>query len=235
MEAATKCNVVGCGKPHAARGLCESHYKRLRRHGHIDATRPSDWGRRSKHPLYSIWKTLFRNNGGPNVSQAWRDFWTFVEDVGERPSLDHDIGRKDAKMQFSKENCYWRKKRIVWSEGNVSAQKIAYHRMYYAVNRDKVQDYDMRKNFGISFETYRAMLDAQGGVCAICKRVDPNIDQKTGNRRRLAIDHCHTSGKVRGLLCGPCNASLGGFRDDIAVMETAIAYLKRHGSSEPPA
>ncbi|MCY1447865.1 Recombination endonuclease VII [compost metagenome] len=63
------------------------------------------------------------------------------------------------------------------------------------------------------------MYDAQAGVCKICGRPD---DTKRG---MLQIDHCHTTGKVRGLLCHHCNILLGNARDDVAILEKAIAYL----------
>jgi len=71
----------------------------------------------------------------------------------------------------------------------------------------------------LSVEGYKAMLAAQNEVCAICLGVD--ID------RRLAIDHDHETGVVRGLLCLGCNRLLGRFKDDPALFERAAAYLRR--------
>jgi hypothetical protein len=62
------------------------------------------------------------------------------------------------------------------------------------------------------------MLDEQGGVCALCR--DPA-------KESLVIDHCHTTGSVRGLLCHHCNVGLGFLRDDPDVMAAAIEYLRR--------
>jgi hypothetical protein len=70
-------------------------------------------------------------------------------------------------------------------------------------------------------EEYDALLDEQGHVCAICGGDD--------GERNLAVDHCHTSGVVRGLLCSNCNKALGLLRDDTARLAAAIAYLKRPG------
>lgn len=60
----------------------------------------------------------------------------------------------------------------------------------------------------------------QKGCCAICKR------HQTEFKKRLNIDHCHTTGVVRGLLCQTCNTSLGGFKDNVKNLESAISYLK---------
>lgn len=76
------------------------------------------------------------------------------------------------------------------------------------------------KRYGITTDDYTRMFEAQGGGCAICKR--PPTD------RRLAIDHCHTTGKVRGLLCGPCNVSLGQFGDNPRTLLEAAKYLLKH-------
>lgn len=85
-----------------------------------------------------------------------------------------------------------------------------------------------RYNYGISRREYEAMLRAQGGGCAICG-AEPTLE-KGG---RLYVDHCHTTGAIRGLLCQPCNQGLGQFRDTPALLEAAIAYLQRAQSDIP--
>lgn len=66
-----------------------------------------------------------------------------------------------------------------------------------------------------------AMCDAQGGVCAICMKVDPD-------GHNLSVDHDHTTGAVRALLCKPCNIGLANFREDQDALIAAAAYLKTH-------
>src|SRR2546426_11979458 len=68
-------------------------------------------------------------------------------------------------------------------------------------------------------DEYVAMLEAQGGVCAICK--------EKPRRSRLAVDHIQGTDEVRGLLCNLCNPALGLFKDDPDRLEAAIKYLKR--------
>lgn len=67
-------------------------------------------------------------------------------------------------------------------------------------------------------EEFDALSAIQGNVCAICGGTD--------KKKRLAIDHDHSSGQIRGLLCGKCNASLGLFRDSVDILRSAIKYLK---------
>ena len=71
--------------------------------------------------------------------------------------------------------------------------------------------------YGISLAQYDEMLRGQGGVCKICKKPSER------SRRRLAVDHCHITGKIRGLLCGSCNTKLG-FLEKFS--KEIIEYLK---------
>src|SRR6202034_3210108 len=74
----------------------------------------------------------------------------------------------------------------------------------------------IEKTYGLTEEGYYALLDAQGGVCAIC-----HGECRMG--KRLAVDHDHATGRVRGLLCGPCNVGLGNFQDDVMRLKAAEA------------
>lgn len=96
----------------------------------------------------------------------------------------------------------------------------------YKHGRSKTKEYDlelhMKRNYGLSFKEYDSMLQKQNGVCAICLSPPPDHHKK-----RLNIDHCHTTGRVRGLLCDACNRALGLFKDSPDVMLKAISYLAR--------
>jgi len=99
-------------------------------------------------------------------------------------------------------------------------------------NPDKVKKYqrtsNLRKNFGLSLDEYEQMLIKQNNLCAICEKPETFIHHQTKELARLAVDHCHTTGKVRKLLCKSCNTALGLFKDDIAVIGNAVQYLKDH-------
>ncbi len=84
----------------------------------------------------------------------------------------------------------------------------------------------LKKAFGITLEQYNAMLKAQNGVCAICGQPEKRSYKATGRVMQLAVDHCHKTGKVRALLCGPCNHGIGNFREDAELIHKAIAYLE---------
>lgn len=85
--------------------------------------------------------------------------------------------------------------------------------------RDKNREISLRKNFGISIDEYNIMFTEQHGKCAICER------HQSVFKRALAVDHNHTTGTIRGLLCHSCNIALGCVRDDIDVLNRMIVYL----------
>lgn len=83
----------------------------------------------------------------------------------------------------------------------------------------------LKSKYGITLEQYEEMLEKQGGVCAICKQ--PEVTKIKGQKMwRLAVDHCHETNKVRGLLCGKCNRGLGFFQHDVSLLSTAVKYLE---------
>lgn len=108
--------------------------------------------------------------------------------------------------------------------------RYANHRDYMATEQGKRltakyeagRDYSFRRTYGITKADYEAMALAQGGLCKICGQ-RPSGKGRAG--ARLVIDHCHTSGKVRGLLCNICNLGLGYFREDTHRLERAKNYI----------
>ena len=77
------------------------------------------------------------------------------------------------------------------------------------------------ERYGIDLDAYNAMFTEQQGCCAICNAHQSSL------KRSLAVDHCHETGKVRGLLCTNCNVGLGNFKDSLTNLNTAIAYLSK--------
>jgi len=69
------------------------------------------------------------------------------------------------------------------------------------------------------------MLEKQGGVCAVCKR--PETARNQYGIKRLAVDHDHETGKVRGLLCSKCNTGLGALDDNTGRLQACINYLNK--------
>jgi hypothetical protein len=86
----------------------------------------------------------------------------------------------------------------------------------------------MLKSYGITLSEYRSLLQKQDSRCAICGQIESAINWKTKEKKSLAVDHCHSTGKVRGLLCQSCNTALGSFNDDVSLLAKAIAYLSNN-------
>lgn len=114
-------------------------------------------------------------------------------------------------------------------------RKAAYNKQWKKDNPEKVKLLQERYNkrnpfanraaiiknkFNMSSEDYENMLLDQKGSCKICKRQSNNKSQK-----HFHIDHCHETGKIRGLLCNKCNMGLGMFNDNIELLKIAIDYL----------
>jgi hypothetical protein len=82
------------------------------------------------------------------------------------------------------------------------------------------------EQYGLTIEKYNEILTSQFGVCAICNKAETARHQ-IGTLRKLAVDHSHKTGKVRGLLCSRCNTGIGYFNDDIILFMSAIKYLNK--------
>lgn len=106
-----------------------------------------------------------------------------------------------------------------WGKKN-KEKRTAATRAWQDRNPDAKLNSWLKRCYGITLEQYRAMEQAQGGVCRICK--GPPI----GKAKRLSVDHDHQTKRVRGLLCSKCNSLIGLAGDNPAVLTEAVAYLK---------
>ncbi len=91
---------------------------------------------------------------------------------------------------------------------------------YSKINKDSIKDYKLKKDFGISLNDYNKMFNEQEGKCKIC------YTHQCEFKRLFAVDHCHKTDKIRGLLCTNCNLLLGKAKDSIKILESSINYLK---------
>jgi nitrate/TMAO reductase-like tetraheme cytochrome c subunit len=117
------------------------------------------------------------------------------------------------KSKANERNKRWKSK----NKESVSARK----RAHYQANRQKYltleRDRQYRIRYGITLEDYNRLLESQSGKCRICE------SPKAGNKdQHFAVDHCHHTGRVRGLLCIKCNARLGWFEKN---RESTLRYL----------
>ena len=81
------------------------------------------------------------------------------------------------------------------------------------------------RTYGITADEYYEILAAQNGKCSICESQEVNNSRISSGK--LFIDHCHETGKVRGLLCSKCNHAIGLLNDDVDLLQKAISYLNK--------
>lgn len=89
---------------------------------------------------------------------------------------------------------------------------------YKAKNPDYARDWSRKARFGLTPAQINVMRESQGGLCAGCLRALTRANE--------CVDHCHLTGKVRGLLCDPCNMSLGRLGDSPETLRRLAAYLE---------
>ena len=203
------CEVSGCGKPHMTGGLCDMHRKRKERHGHTEQTRPQDWGEREKHSLYKYWSDNVRRTSFSLSDEWFNDFWRFVDDVKERPSNHH--------LRPIRKNAALGPTNWEWVKGKELKAKP----------RKRVRLRKHRKRVYITSRQRQLMYEDANYCCEICGKHEQYLDPVTGTATKsLAIDHCHKTLKIRGVLCAACNKLLGHAKDNIETLQKAIDYLK---------
>ena len=97
----------------------------------------------------------------------------------------------------------------------------------YHKNPKVSRNNDLKRLYGISIDDYNKLLTEQNNCCAICGTSEPG-----GKHDAFNVDHCHDTGKVRGLLCKSCNIALGEFKDDVDTLQKAVVYLKKRNEND---
>lgn len=102
-------------------------------------------------------------------------------------------------------------------------------KQWYRDNPDQYRDSKLRGKYGITLDDYKRLLASQGGVCALCGRAETFRHAKN-----LAVDHCHETGRIRGLLCASCNKGIGLLGDDPFRLVAAARYLYETSTAKSP-
>jgi len=115
-------------------------------------------------------------------------------------------------------------RRAYWKDPEKA--RLRNQKRYAKRNKEKVlyaaRKSNLKLRYGLTPAEYATMHAAQNGVCAICGG--------TNARYKLSVDHNHTTGQLRELLCGRCNVALGNFRDDPLILHKALKYLCKHST-----
>lgn len=205
------CSHGDCSKPSVSRGFCRVHYQKWRRSSAGQQEVPSRtcsyigcnrihfaYGFCNLH--YQRMKTEMRlKHGAPEGHSKECAKCSEI-----KPFADFSIhsGTADGRRPECR------------------ACHATYHRESRRDNPDRHRKYEAKSNYGITPELYDKMLEEHEHRCAICG------SREGGKFKTLNIDHCHNTGKIRGLLCHLCNRGLGLFKDDPVLLEKAIAYLR---------
>lgn len=192
------CSVEGCEEPYHCRTWCKSHYWRWRNHGDPLA------GSRSPRP-----NPITTARDAP----PGHKLCTKCDSIKPLSEFNRDRTTRDG------HRAYCRPCRATFDE----EQRARDPEAYMAKGRARGHRHAL-KRYGITTEQYLTMLEEQGGVCRICGNAE-TATTPTGRSKALAVDHCHKSNRVRGLLCDACNKGLGAFEDDVVRLTAAIKYL----------
>jgi hypothetical protein len=126
-----------------------------------------------------------------------------------------------------------------WKESNPEKVK-EYKNKWSIKNKDKIKIYktkvtteNKRKHsiktyYGVSWEEYLNIYQKSDGKCSIC--ATPLSVHKEQNKETACVDHCHTTGKIRGILCRTCNRGIGYLRDSPELLKIAAGYLEKHNA-----
>ncbi len=195
------CKIEGCGKTAFCRGWCSQHYNRWQRHGDPLAL--------TRNPPMQPGAT---SRTCPRCGQV-----KALDQYGVRPSGAAKGYCKPCMAEYDAEYAKT-------AEGAPKRKRAA---LKYS-GSEKRLDLELRKRYGISAAEYHAMVKRQGGRCAICRSESVMVEQVD---RRWHVDHCHKTGKVRGLLCNRCNMAIGLLGDDPDRAVRAAKYLRRHANA----
>jgi hypothetical protein len=160
--------------------------------------------------MKAIQQTLFEEKRGPG---------------GKRTTIDAPKGKKQCtKCRKSKLVAAFSKSKNAYDGRHPQCKQCTSDGA--KLNRAKSKARALKRFYGMTETEYQTMLDQQGGVCAICQRTETRM--QNGSIVHLSVDHDHKTGKIRALLCYRCNSGLAHFREDTALLEGAVAYLKKH-------
>ena len=155
----------------------------------------------------------YRNS---NYMKEWR------EKNKEKVAAQQRNYKKRNKKTIDRYKKRYRKKNAM----SISEYNKRYGKGMRRGDANRIKDYKLRQDYGIGFKDYAALLEKQNGLCAICKKAETSLHNRTGKVKALAVDHDHVSGKIRGLLCNKCNRAIGMFGDSTVLMKSAVKYLE---------
>ncbi len=193
------CDLEGCDKPRHGRGLCATHYRAARRR---------EAGVPPRAPVYGL-VCAVDGCSKPTAHKGW--CVTHYQRLATGAEPYHDPTTRDVLGNKRCGRCRVWKPEVDFGVARRLPDGLNNSCRTCCAERHLIRQY------GIMADDVLAIRDSQRGLCAICLQ-----------GRKLHVDHDHNTGKVRGLLCGPCNRALGMLEDDPTRATRASAYLERH-------
>lgn len=133
--------------------------------------------------------------------------------------FNKDVGASDG-LGYRCRPCRKKYRREVSVRNRTSAYNKKYAENNPELMKKKDRKNSLKRFWNMTLEEFESLKKKQGGTCALCPKTESNP------HKSLCIDHCHTTGKIRGLLCDNHNRALGLFKDSVVDLEKAIKYLK---------
>lgn len=194
------CTVDGCGRPHKARGYCAVHYQHWMRGVTINP----------------VVRTRDRN--GPEMCTA--------------DGCEAEVKAKGlCTMHYARQLRHGHIANRGRTKPTKSCTIAGCDNHFYALgmcHQHWLRSRRSKERFDLTLDDLAAMQASQGGGCAICLGTKMRPNWRSGKQDSLHIDHCHASGKSRGLLCDNCNRAIGLLGDEPETLRAAAAYLERH-------
>ena len=145
-----------------------------------------------------------------------KDASLFYKDTSKLNNL-----HTNCKLCQSSRNKLKRKTNLAWRASQLQKAK-EYRLKYPEKNKESIRNATLKAKYGITSKQYDELFQSQGYKCAVC-----NCTQNNGYGK-MPVDHCHTTGKVRAILCQSCNVTLGKVGENEEILLSLIAYLRKH-------
>lgn len=215
------CSVDGCDKPLKGKLYCRNHYQMNYLYGRTTKVNSGD---KRKNPLYHLW---FERKKNKLLCEEWLNFDSFIKGIEPKPEGNFLLLQIDGSKPFGPDNFRWQE-HLKRKEGESKKEWWARKRAARIfANPSMERDRNIKRRFNLTREQYDEKSKLQNYVCAICEQ--PELARSnSGSIKGLAVDHCHSTNKLRELLCWRCNATLGRVGDSIELLEKMKQYLIKH-------
>lgn len=209
------CTVEGCGNKHNGLGFCDTHRIRFHKYGTPTPEGikfPSARGEYLSDGVTKTCSTCFVEKGVAEFNKQ-----------KVRPD-GLDIKCKTCSREFHAKR---------YKDPEIRRKLLENATRWRERNPDADADKTLRRKYGITLAQYNELFKLQGGVCALCKKSETTRrNKKREGRERLAVDHCHDTGRIRGLLCFKCNTAIGSLGDTEEDARKVVEYFSRPNALE---